>query len=137
MEELESTPLGESQEPETPPSEPAVETQAEPETAAEDTDGGDEDPLAFEATLSVDELMQSNEEPAILAPQEDVQLKAVLEAVIYVSEEPLTVAQIAASLQEPPERIRMLFDQLIAEFEQAGHGICIREIAGGFKMATK
>src|SRR5438046_145594 len=25
----------------------------------------------------------------------------------------------------------------MAEFEEAGHGVCIREIAGGYKMATK
>src|SRR4051812_21519012 len=95
------------------------------------------DPLAPEPALSVDELMQSSEQPAILAPQEDVKLKAVLEAVIYVAEEPLTVAQIAASLQEPADRILALLDQLMAEFEEAGHGVCIREIAGGYKMATK
>jgi segregation and condensation protein B len=80
---------------------------------------------------------QPAEEPAAVAPQEDVHLKAVLEAIIYVAEEPLTVAQIAASLQEPVERIRTLLDQLIEQFEQPGHGVCIREIAGGFKMATK
>jgi segregation and condensation protein B len=137
MEDLETTPPGESQEPETPSSEPAVETPAEPDAAIEAVEDIEEDPLAFEATLSVDELMQASEEPAILAPQEDVQLKAVLEAVIYVAEEPLTVAQIAASLQEPLDRVRLLMDQLIAEFDQAGHGVCIREIAGGFKMATK
>ena len=29
-----------------------------------------------------------------------------------------------------------MLDQLIEQFEQPGHGLCIREIAGGFKMAT-
>src|SRR5216684_8705410 len=84
------------------------------------------DPLAPEAALSVDELMQSGEEQpeAVAAPQEDVTLKAVLEAGIYVSEEPLTVAQISASLQEPAERIQTLLDQLMGEFEAAGHGLC-------------
>jgi len=93
--------------------------------------------VAAEPSLSVEELMQSAEQPAMQAPQEDVQLKAVLEAIIYVAEEPLTVAQIAASLQEPAERVGELLAQLIEQFEQAGHGICIREIAGGYKMATK
>src|SRR5947209_4312106 len=117
MEELDPTLTGESPQP-------------EPET----------EPLAAEPALSVDELMASSEEPvepAEPAPQEDVKLKAVLEAVIYVAEEPLTVAQIAASLQEPLDRIKTLLDQLMAEFEEAGHGVCIREIAGGYKMATK
>ena len=118
MDELESTPQGDR------PEAPTTEPQGEPP--------------APEPALSVDELMQSAEAPpAAVEPQGDVQLKAVLEAVIYVAEEPLTVAQIAASLSEPAERIKMLLDQLMAEFEQAGHGVCIREIAGGFKMATK
>jgi segregation and condensation protein B len=94
---------------------------------------------ASETPLSVEELMQSQPAPETPAPapQEDVQLMAVLEAVIYVAEEPLTVAQIAASLQQPEDRVRALLLQLTGEFETVGHGICIREIAGGFKMATK
>src|SRR6185436_15249386 len=35
------------------------------------------------------------------------------------------------------ERIRTLLDQLIAEFDRPEHGITIREVAGGHKMATK
>ena len=66
-----------------------------------------------------------------------MQLKAVLEAIIYVAEEPLTLAQMAASLQQPAERIRTLLDQLIADFDEPGHGVSVREVAGGFKMATK
>src|ERR1051325_428818 len=109
----------------------------EPESG-EQPEADASDPLAPEAALSVDELMQSGEQPeAAIAPQKNQQLKTVLETVIYVAEEPLTVAQIAASLAQPAERIRALLDQLTAEFEQAGHGICIREIAGGYKMATK
>ncbi len=69
--------------------------------------------------------------------QEDSQVKAILEAIVYVAEEPLTLAQIAASLQLPAERIKDLLDQLIAEFDQPGHGVSIREVAGGYKMATK
>src|SRR5437588_11099983 len=94
-----------------------------------------------EQTFSVDELMgprkTAPQEPSGAASIEDVQLKAVLEAIIYVAEEPLTLAQVAASLQQPAPRIRMLLDQLIAEFDQPAHGVAIREVAGGFKMATK
>src|SRR5260370_4046716 len=69
--------------------------------------------------------------------QEDSQIKAILEAIVYVAEEPLTLAQIAASLQQPPERIKDLLDQLIVECDLPGHGVSIREVAGGYKMATK
>src|SRR5438094_3079282 len=92
-----------------------------------------------EISLSVDELMGPGEAAPqeSLAAVEDVQLKAVLEAIIYVAEEPLTLAQMAAALQQPVTRIRTLLDQLIAEFDQPGHGVAVREVAGGFKMATK
>jgi segregation and condensation protein B len=96
---------------------------------------------AGELPISVEELMGSNEAPteeqAAAASQEDTQLKAILEAIVYVAEEPLTLAQIAASLQQPAERVKELLDQLVIDFEQPGHGVSIREVAGGYKMATK
>src|SRR5471030_456921 len=70
-------------------------------------------------------------------PMEDVQLRAVLEAIIYVAEEPLTLAQLSTSLGQPAGQIQALLEQLIAKFDQPGHGVSIREVAGGYKMATK
>jgi len=92
------------------------------------------------AAVSMEELLP--EQPPEAEPQaalsvEDAGLKAVLEAIVYVAEEPLTLAQLAGSLQQPHERIRALLDQLIAEFDRPEHGVTIREVAGGFKMATK
>lgn len=140
MEELDNHAPAGSPEPEPEPA-PAAETQAETEAQLEAAPASAESSDSpAEPVLSVDELMQSQpapEEPLPAAPQEDVQLKAVLEAIIYVAEEPLTSAQIAASLHETEERIRALLEQLIQEFDAPGHGVCIREIAGGFKMATK
>jgi segregation and condensation protein B len=84
--------------------------------------------------LSMDELLASAEEPVSM---EDARLQAVIEAMVYVTEEPLTVAQMAAVLEQPPERVRGALEQLVAEFEKPGHGVTIREVAGGFQMATK
>jgi segregation and condensation protein B len=89
---------------------------------------------AAEEALSMEELLAPAGQ---IEPLEDAQLRAVLEAIIYVADEPLSLAQIAASLQQPQERIRQLLDQLIAEFQKPEHGILIREVAGGYKMATK
>jgi segregation and condensation protein B len=86
--------------------------------------------------LSMEELLAPEGAPPPV-PVEDAQLKAVLEAIVYVAEEPLTAAQMAAALQQPPERIQALLGQLVAEFDQPGHGVSIREVAGGFKMTTK
>jgi len=54
-----------------------------------------------------------------------------------VAEEPLTLEQIARALGQPAERVRPALEQLVAEFEKPEHGLSIREVAGGYKMATK
>src|SRR6516225_861545 len=92
---------------------------------------------AAQPSATLDELLPEQPQEAQPASVEDVQLKAVLEAIVYVAEEPLTLAQLAGALEQPHERIRKLLDELIAEFDKPEHGVTIREVAGGFKMATK
>ena len=84
--------------------------------------------------ISMDDLLEAAPEPASL---EDSQLRAVLEALVYVTEEPLTIAQMASVLQQPAERVRAALEELIAEFEKPEHGLAVREVAGGYQMATK
>jgi len=71
------------------------------------------------------------------AESEDARLKALLEAVVYVTEEPLSLAQITAALAQPRERVQTLLDELVAEYDKPEHGVTIREVAGGYKMTTK
>ncbi len=71
------------------------------------------------------------------APGEDAQLKAIIEAAIYITDEPLAAAQIAVALGQPAARINRLLDDLAAEYNRPERGLSIREIAGGYKMATK
>jgi segregation and condensation protein B len=88
-------------------------------------------------TVSADELLVgSAAKPAALS-SDDAQLKAVLEAIVYVTEEPLSAIQIADALGEPRERVEKLLEHLVAEFDGPEHGVTIREVAGGYKMATK
>ncbi len=68
---------------------------------------------------------------------EDAQLQAILEAIVYITDEPLTAQQIAAAIGQPIDKIKRLLDQLVAEYGKVEHGLTIREIAGGYKMATK
>ena len=70
-------------------------------------------------------------------PTEDARLRALLEAVVYVTEEPLTLEQIAAGIGQPRERVEKLLEQLVAEYDKPEHGLTIRVVAGGYKMATK
>jgi segregation and condensation protein B len=83
----------------------------------------------------VTEQMFFEAEPA--AETDDAGLKAVIEAIVYVAEEPATAAQIAAVIQQPEENVSRVLNELIAEYARSAHGITIREVAGGFKMTTK
>ncbi len=64
-------------------------------------------------------------------------LRATIEGVIYVTDEPLTVEQIAAATGQSHETVRDIVNQLVAEYAQPERGIAVREIAGGYKMSTK
>ena len=70
--------------------------------------------------------------------------KPVVEAIIYVAEEPVTAEQIAAALAQampetPPAKhqVRSAIEELIALYRNDTRGIEIKEVAGGYKMATK
>src|SRR5438067_11958966 len=94
----------------------------------------DTEPLG--AVSAEDLLAEAQKTPEASSPDE-TKLKAVLEAIIYVTEEPLTKAQIVSALGKPPELIEKLLAELAAEYEKPEHGLAVREVAGGYKMATK
>jgi segregation and condensation protein B len=87
--------------------------------------------------VSTEELLPEPEPAAETVSVSEGQIKAVLEAIIYVTEEPLSKAQIAAALNQPLELIEKLLTELTAEYDRPEHGLTIREVAGGFKMGTK
>ena len=74
---------------------------------------------------------------AVSSSSDDAQLKAILEAIIYVTDEPLTLQQMAAALSRPIDTVKKLLDDLVAEYGKPEHGLTVREVAGGYKMATK
>jgi len=80
------------------------------------------------------EEVQEITESAVELPAE---LKAVIEAAIYITDEPLSAEQIATAVEQPLEQVRSLLNQLVAEYAAPDRGLSIREVAGGFKMATK
>jgi segregation and condensation protein B len=130
MEELEII-EGDSPEQNPPDQSAPAEAEMEPEPAQPQV-------VVMEA-VEADELLaqEGGGSTAGAAAEEDAKLRAVMEALVYVAEDPITVAQVAASLDQPAERIRALLDQLIAEYDKPEHGIQIREVAGGYRMATK
>jgi len=88
-------------------------------------------------TVSAEELLANQEERIESLSPDDANLRAVLEAIVYVTEEPLSAEQIADALGEPRERVEKQLELLVAEFDRQEHGVTIREVAGGYRMATK
>ena len=92
-------------------------------------------------SFSAEELLPDEPQAAAIT-MEDAKLKAVLEAIIYVTDEPLSLDQICLALQiggdaQPRDRVIDLLEQLTADYEKPERGLSIREVAGGFKMTTK
>ena len=66
------------------------------------------------------------------------ELKPIIEALIYVSEEPITLKQLAAILEgESTEDIQAALEQLSAEFNSRGGGLEVRQLAGGYRITTR
>lgn len=65
-------------------------------------------------------------------------LKPVVEALIFVSDEPLSIDRIAEIIPGTEETlIREAISALIGDYEREGRGIQIIEVAEGFKMCTR
>ena len=66
------------------------------------------------------------------------ELKPIIESLIFVSEEPITVKQLAALMdEEQPADVEAAAEQLTSEFNARGSGVEIRQVAGGYKMSTR
>jgi segregation and condensation protein B len=88
-------------------------------------------------SLSAEELLPEEEQPVQPVAMEHAKLKAVLEAIIYVTDEPLTLDQICLGIEQPRERVMEVLEQLANDYEGEARGLSIREVAGGFKLSTK
>ena len=69
--------------------------------------------------------------------QSDSERMAIIEALIYVSDEPLGAKSIAEVLKEEQSRIEAAIASLAAEFNERGSGLHLREVAGGWQFATR
>jgi len=66
------------------------------------------------------------------------ELKPIIEALIYVAEEPITLKQLAAILEgESADDIGEAVEQLSAEFNSRGGGLEVRQLAGGYRITTR
>ncbi len=65
------------------------------------------------------------------------ELVALVEALIFVADEPLTVKLLAEVLDEDRESVRAAVEELKSEYEARESGLQIRDIAGGWQIATR
>jgi len=66
------------------------------------------------------------------------EFKPVIEALLFVAEDPLPFKQLCKLLGEVAEiDVRTALDELIAEYEARQGGLEIREIAGGWRLSTR
>lgn len=65
------------------------------------------------------------------------ELRAALEAVLFVSNEPVTLDSLAESLGEPKEAITAQLDAIKATLEANVGGFMLEQTAGGYRFATR
>jgi segregation and condensation protein B len=67
---------------------------------------------------------------------EDREKKSVLEALLFLSGEPITLSTIKDAIDLPESEIKRLMDELITQYRERNGGVFIAEIANGYQMVT-
>lgn len=80
---------------------------------------------------------EDGDDATLSAPQSQTERAGVIESLIFVSDEPLSVKSIADVLKEDKEVIKEAVDALAQEFNARNGGLQLREVAGGWQFATR
>jgi segregation and condensation protein B len=91
------------------------------------------------AKLSEDEVAEATDASEIEGTREigDAELKSIAEALIFVADEPLSAKTIADVLKVDLDAVEEAISQLVAECDARNGGLQLREIAGGWQIATR
>lgn len=65
------------------------------------------------------------------------ELVSIIEALIFVADEPLAVKTLAEVLSEDRETIEAAVEELVKEYERRAGGLQLRQIAGGWQISTR
>jgi segregation and condensation protein B len=90
-----------------------------------------------EAAENVSEMAEEVSETASKPARSTSELMAVVEALIFVADEPLTVKMLAEILNEEKDSVFAAVEALSAEYDERSSGLQFREIAGGWQIATR
>jgi segregation and condensation protein B len=80
---------------------------------------------------------EGDDEALLSAPRGEAERAAVIEALIFVAEEPLSVKSIADVLKEDKGVISEAVNALAEEFNGRNGGLQLREVAGGWQFVTR
>jgi segregation and condensation protein B len=89
---------------------------------------------AEQSTVTDDE---GEDDGPISAPQSQAERASIVEALIFVSDEPLSVKTIADVLKEDKQVVGETVAALAEEFNGRNGGLQLREVAGGWQFATR
>jgi segregation and condensation protein B len=96
-----------------------------------------EDDGQVETVESAPEADPDEADATPLTVQNMGERKSIIEALIYVSDEPLNAKSIAEVLKEDQSVIEAGIASLVEEFNGRGSGLQLREVAGGWQFATR
>jgi segregation and condensation protein B len=68
---------------------------------------------------------------------DDTELRAALEAILLVVDEPVAEMQLAQIMEQPTERVAAMLEDISARYTAAGHGFDLRRAAGGWRLYTR
>jgi segregation and condensation protein B len=69
---------------------------------------------------------------------EIIEIQAVMEAIIYVADDPVKLEQFEEVFpEESPETLEQALKTLVESFNARAGGMLIREVAGGYRMTTR
>jgi segregation and condensation protein B len=83
-------------------------------------------------TVSSDDEIAPGGQPRSMA-----ELMGIIEALIFVSEEPIAAKTLAEVLREERGWVEVAVEELAKEFNERNAGLMLREVAGGWQFATR
>jgi segregation and condensation protein B len=109
------------------------------EEAGEDAPVAADRPGPDVAAVEADPLGQLPLEGLAPPPGElpAVHLRAALEAILLVVDEPVAEVTLALALEQPTARVAVALSQLAGEYEGEGRGFELRRAAGGWRLYTR
>ncbi|GAA3778112.1 SMC-Scp complex subunit ScpB [Micromonospora maritima] len=76
-------------------------------------------------------------EPAPAPVLDDAELRGALEAILLVVDQPVSELTLAEVLEQAPERVGAMLDEIATGYTAAGHGFDLRRAAGGWRLYTR